>query len=420
MLPPVPLGALAAATLAGLAVGVERQWSGHASGENARFGGLRTFTMIGLVAGVAGWWMTTGLAVAAAVLLSGLVAIIAIAYVAASRRDVDATTEIAALVVVVAGALAGSGQTGLASGITALTVLLLAEKSQLHGLVGRLGATELRAGARFAVMAAVILPLLPGEPLGPFGPFGTIQLRLLWALVLFFSGLSFLGFLARRAFGARHGHAIAGALGGLMSSTSVTLTFARLSREQPASGRMLAAGVMGANVMLFPRVLLATAVLAPPLALSLWPAFLAPVAIGLLLLARGVSADAPAGDAPEDPNPLQVGAALQMAVVFQFVLFVVSLAESWFGSAGLYASAAVLGLTDVDALTVSLSQLATSGTAIPVATAALTLGIFTNTVVKTVIALAVGRGTFRLLATIGLAAMAASLAAGLVVLTSFL
>ncbi len=420
MLTSVPLGALAVATVAGLAVGVERQWSGHASGENARFGGLRTFTMIGLVAGVAGWWMTSGLGTAAAVLLAGLVAIIAIAYVAASHRDIDATTEVAALVVVVAGALAGAGQAAVASGITALTVLLLAEKSQLHGLVGRLGATELRAGARFAVMAVVILPLLPAEPLGPFGPFGTIQLRLLWALVLFFSGLSFLGFLARRAFGAKRGYAIAGALGGLMSSTSVTLTFARLSREHPESGRMLAAGVMGANVMLFPRVLVATAVLAPTLALSLWPAFLAPVAIGVLLLARGVTEEAAPADAPEDPNPLQVGAALQMAVVFQVVLFVVSLAESWFGSAGLYASAAVLGLTDVDALTVSLSQQAMSGTAIPVATAALTLGIFTNTVVKTLIALAVGRGTFRLLATIGLAAMAASLAAGLVLLTSFL
>lgn len=415
----VPVASLAVALLAGLAVGVERQWSGHASGDNARFGGLRTFTMIGLLAGVAGWWLTAGLAGAAAVLLAGAVGIIVVAYGASSRKDVDATTEVAALVVVVAGVLAGWGQTSLASAVTAITVLLLAEKSRLHKLVEHLGATELRAAARFAVMAVVILPLLPAEPLGPFGPFGTIQLRLLWALVLFFSGLSFLGFLARRAFGAKRGYAIAGALGGLVSSTSVTLTFARLSRVHPEHGRMLAAGVMGANVMLFPRVLLATTVLAPALAGAMWPAFLAPVAIGLLLLARGVTTDATPAKVPEDPNPLQIGAALQMAAVFQVVLSVVSMADAWFGSAGLYASAAVLGLTDVDALTVSMAQQANRTGAVEVAAVALTLGIITNTAVKTLIAIVVGRQTFRLLAAIGLAAMAASLVAGLVMMTMF-
>jgi uncharacterized membrane protein (DUF4010 family) len=409
MLTSVPLDALGVATLAGLAVGLERQWSGHASGVNARFGGLRTFTMIGLVAGVAGWWMTAGLTAPAAVLLAGLIGIIVAGYVAGSRRDVDATTEVAAVIVVAAGVMAGMDFTSLAAGMTALTILLLVEKSRLHGLVGRLGAVELLAAARFAVLAAVVLPLLPSEPLGPFGPFGEVRIRQLWALVLFFSGLSFLGYVARRAFGARRGYAIAGALGGLVSSTSVTLTFSRLSRNQPEHGRLLAAGVLGANVMLFPRVLVVTAVLAPALAWSMWPAFLAPMAIGLLLLARDVSAtDAPT-DAPEDKNPLQLGAALQMVVVFQIVLFVVAFAESRFGAAGLYGSAAILGLTDVDALTLSMSQRATAGTPLEVATTALTIGIIANTVVKTGLALVIGRGPFRLYATAGLAAMAATL-----------
>jgi uncharacterized membrane protein (DUF4010 family) len=409
----MPIGALVAATLAGLAVGLERQWSGHASGLNARFGGLRTFTMIGLVAGIAGWWTTAGLMGPATVLLAGTVAIIIVAYFAASRTDIDATTEVAALVVVVAGVLAGAGEVTLASGITALTVLLLVEKSRLHDLVGRLGDVELLAAARFAVMAAVVLPLLPSEPLGPFGPFGEIRIQQLWALVLFFSGLSFVGFLARRAFGPRRGYAIAGALGGLVSSTSVTLTFSRLSRTQPESGRMLASGVLGANVMLFPRVLLASAVLAPTLAWALWPAFLAPVAIGLVLLARGITTHTDDTDAPADQNPLHIAAALQMAVLFQVVLSLVSLAERWFGEAGLYASAGVLGLTDVDALTISMAQRATSGTPVEVAAAALTLGILANTIVKTAIAVVVGRGAFRMLATLGLAAMAASLGAWL-------
>jgi len=410
MLTSVPLDALGVATLAGLAVGLERQWSGHASGVNARFGGLRTFTMIGLVAGVAGWWMTAGLTAPAAVLLAGLIGIIVAGYVAGSRRDVDATTEVSGVVVVVAGVLAGLGHTTLTAGITALTILLLVEKSRLHDLVGRLGAVELLAAARFAVLATVVLPLLPSEPLGPFGPFGEVRIRQLWALVLFFSGLSFLGYLARRAFGARRGYAIAGALGGLLSSTSVTLTFSRLSRSQPDQGRLLAAGVLGANVMLFPRVLVATAVLAPALAWSLWPAFLAPVAVGLILLARGVTPTDTADTPTADQNPLHLGAALQMVVVFQVVLFGVSFAESRFGAAGLYGSAAALGLTDVDALTLSMSQRAMADTPLQVATTALLIGVFANTVVKTGIALVIGRGAFRLYATAGLAALAVTLA----------
>ncbi len=408
----MPLDALVIATLTGLAVGVERQWSGHATGVNARFGGLRTFTMMGLVAGIAGWWLGTGMEGPATVLLAGLVGIVIAAYVSASRGDVDATTEVAALVVVVAGVLAGYGQPTVASAITAVTVLLLAEKSRLHGLVSRLGETELISAARFAVMATVILPLLPADPIWPVGSFEGIRLRQLWMLVLFFSGLSFLGFLARRAWGARRGYAVAGALGGLVSSTSVTLTFSRLSRAHPEAGLALAAGVMGANVTLFPRVLVAAAVLAPSLAAAIWPVFLGPVAIGLLLLARGIRTSDTAHKAPAQDNPLQVSAALQMAVAFQIVLIIVALAEDRFGAAGLFGSAAVLGLTDVDALTVSMAQRAADGADLRAAAAALTLGILSNTIFKAGLALVLGQGVYRGLAFAGLLAMALVLGVG--------
>ena len=403
------------AALGGLAVGTERQWSGHASGANARFAGLRTFTMMGLIAGLSGWWWTVGLAGPAVVLLAGTVVIIALAYFAGSRSDVDATTEIAALVVLAAGVTAGAGQTTVASGIIALTVLLLVEKSQLHRLVGRIGETELLAAARFAAMAAIVLPLLPTE-LGPFGPIGVIRPRQLWALVLFFSGLSFLGFLARRALGAHRGYAVAGVLGGLMSSTSVTLTFSRLSRTGKAEGLALASGVLGANVVLFPRVLLASAVLAPSLAAALWPALVAPVVIGLVLFVRGLRHQgATAGAGASGPgNLLEIRAALQMAVLFQLVLFGVAFAEAQFGAAGLYGSAAVLGLTDVDALTVSMAQRAAADTPAAIAATALTVGVLANTLVKTAIALVVGRGNFRWMATAGLGLLAVALSLSLV------
>ena len=400
------------ATLGGMAVGLERQWSGKAEGPRARFAGLRTFTLLGLVAGLCGWLWNAGLTGPAVIFLAGVSALVVVAYQAASRRDVDGTTEVAAFVVLAAGVLAGSGHDAIASAITALTLLLLVEKRQLHALVAKLDIVEVRAGARFAVMAAVILPLLPE---GPYGPLGGIRPRQLWTLVLFFSGLSFVGYLARRATGPGRGYALAGTLGGIVSSTSVTLTFSRLSRVHPGLARPLAAGVMGANAALFPRVILASLVLAPQVAAALWPGFVLPAAIGAVLLLTSLLDRKHSATAALEKNPLQVWAALQMAGLFQLVLFGMAAATARFGVQGLLGSAAILGLTDVDALTMAISRAAAGGTAAPAyAATAITLGILVNTLVKLGLALAIGRGAYRRYAAIGLTLVATALGGALI------
>jgi len=402
---------LTIATLAGLAVGIERQWSGHAAGPEARFDGIRTFTMLGLVAGVSGWLWAVGLQGPAAVILAGVGALVVAAYIAASKMDVDGTTEVAAFVVLTAGALAGADYAHLASAITALTLLLLVEKKSLHSLVRKLDVVEVRAGTRFAVMAIVILPLLPE---GPYGPWGGVRPRLLWALVLFFSGLSFVGYLARRSLGPSRGYAVAGLAGGLLSSTSVTLTFSRLSRNRLSLDGPLSAGTIGANVVLFPRVLLATVVLAPAVASQLWPLLLPPALVGALLFMRGLrhGGDGPAAE-PEN-NPLQLWSALQMALFFQLVLYGVWGATTWFGQQGLLGSAVALGLADVDALTVSMAQMARDETvAATMAATAIGIGVLSNTCVKLVLASVVGRGRFRVITAAGIGGMAVALAATL-------
>ena len=126
------------ATLGGAAVGLERQWSGHAEGPAARFAGIRTFTMLGAIGGVTGWLWTGGVTAPAAILFAGAVTIVAAGYLAASRHDTDGTTEVAALVVLAAGVIAGIGSVRLASGIIALVTLLLVEKSRVHLLVQRI------------------------------------------------------------------------------------------------------------------------------------------------------------------------------------------------------------------------------------------------------------------------------------------
>lgn len=400
------------ATLGGAAVGLERQWSGHAEGPAARFCGIRTFTMLGAIGGLSGVLWTSGVTVPAAILFAGAVAVIAAAYVAGSRQDIDATTEVVALVVLAAGVLAGVGSIRLASGIIAIAALLLIEKSRLHRAVKRIDDVSLRSGVRFAVMALVILPVLPE---GPYGPFGGVRPRMLWAIVLFFSGLSFAGYIARRIVGPGHGYLATGVLGGLVSSTNVTFTFARMSRESPTLARALAIGTIGANAMLYPRVLVVTTILnaavVAPLAVYLVPPAIVAALIAALGARRASSAAAPD---VEQSNPLQLGAALQMALLFQVVLMAVHVVRGRWGASGIFTSAAVLGLSDVDALTLSMTRDVAQTISVDVAAKAIAIGVLTNTAVKFALAAVLGSGTFRIMACGALGLMAAALGATLV------
>lgn len=399
------------AALGGAAVGLERQWSGHAEGPGARFGGLRTFTMLGAVGGFSGWLWAVGVTAPAALLFAGAVTIVAAAYIAGSRQDIDGTTEVAALVVLAAGVLAGIGSVRLASGIIALATLLLVEKSRLHALVKRIDDVGLRSGVRFAVMALVVLPLLPE---GPYGPLGGVRPRELWALVLFFSGLSFAGYLARRLVGPGHGYFVTGVLGGLVSSTNVTFTFARTSRTDPGLDRALAFGAVGANAMLYPRVLVATAILNPAVVGPLLPYLIPPAVVAALVAAVGAYRPATAA-APEasQQNPLQLAGALQMAILFQAVLMAVHMARELWGSSGIFTSAAVLGLTDVDALTVSMARGLAQTVSPVVAATAIAVGVLTNTAMKLALALTFGSRRFQAIAGGALVLMFGALGAAL-------
>ena len=386
---------LIVAALGGTAVGLERQRSGHADGPAARFAGIRTFTMLGALAGIAGWlWMTGGTALAA-ILLAGAIAITVSAYIVASRQNVDGTTEVSALIVMAAGVLAGMGSMRLASGIIAIEVLLLVEKSRLHALAAQVDDVDLRSGVRFGVMALVILPLLPE---GPYGPFGGVRPRALWAFVLFFSGLSFIGHVMRRVVGPERGYLASGLIGGLVSSTNVTLTFARSSRNQRPLERALAFGAVAANAVLYPRVLAAVAVLSPALVLPVLSYLAAPALIVAAVAAAGLRTrdrGAAASSLLLSRNPLQVSAAVQMAILFQAVLTIVGIARARWGDAGTLATAAVLGLTDVDALTFSMTREVAPKGGLDTAALAIAIGVAANTFVKMTVALILGGPRFR-------------------------
>ena len=285
------------------------------------------------------------------------------------------------------------GWLALASGVIAVCTLLLVEKSQLHALVGRIADEELRAAARFGVMAVVVLPLLPE---GPFGPFGGIRPRELWLLVLFFTGLSFAGYLARRMFGAERGYPFAGLLGGVVSSTNVTFTFARLSRRERVLSGPLALGAIGACTILFPRVAIATLVLDQSVAKALLPYLVVPFAVGIitLYLLWRTNADA-VGPADMPSNPLQIVPALQMARGVSGCAVRRQRRPILLRGGRTAFLRGALGLTDVDALTISMAQTAATGVAAEVAARAIAAGDLMNCLLKMGLAVVLGSSQFR-------------------------
>jgi uncharacterized membrane protein (DUF4010 family) len=405
---------LAVAALGGLAVGTEREWSARERKREHDFAGVRTFLLLGLVGALSSELALLGFAPAGGALFVAGSLLALGAYVFAARRgDLEATTEVAAFVVLGAGALAGCGRIGLASGLFATTALVLMEKTRIHEAVFKLRSEEIEAGLRFAVLALVVLPLLP---VGPYGPDPGLRPRELWGLVLIFSGLSFAGYVALRAAGPSRGYAVAGLLGGLVSSTAVTLDFARRSAKQPELAAGLAAGILAASTLVSVRVVAVALVLAPAVGRAVVP-YLSPLFLAGVLLVLGLLRRTARDEAPTElPNPLALGAALRMALLFQAVLYLLAWSRNALGTTGVLGSAALVGLTDMDALTLAMAKLGADPGQTAIAARALGVGLLSNTLLKAALAAILGAAAVRRVATAGLLLLGAVLGATLLVL----
>lgn len=398
---------LAVAGLGGLAVGIEREWSVVHTRHEQHFAGVRTFFLLGLLGAASALMANAGLVLVGAMLVIAAAALVVVGYAMTSRRsDVGGTTEVAALLVLGGGIFSGLGQLTLASGLFAVITLVLIEKTRLHQFVTLIQSQELVAAARFAVLALVVFPLLPA---GTWGPEPGLRPRELWALVLLFSGLSFTGFLALRLIGAHRGAYMVGLLGGIVSSTATTWHFARESLRQPELGRAMGLGVVAACSVMPLRTLMLILLVNPPVgriaAVYLVPPALVGLGLSWWLHIRRDSTRT--GRVMMPGNPLRFTAAIQMAVIFQVVLFLVHWVQQRFGTHGLLSSAMLVGLTDVDALTYSMIRFGGTAMVPHMAAKALALGVLSNTLFKWAIAATLGQGRFRSVVTSSLLAISA-------------
>ena len=383
---------LVVAILGGAAVGVERQRSGHATGPDARLGGIRTFTLLGTLAGIAGLLIESGQPIPASLLLAGGIAVIVAGYIRASSKDIDATTEVAAIVVLGAGALGGLGFLRLSAALTTLTVLLLAEKPRLHGFVDAARRADDAGGG--AVRGDV-----DRDPAAAAG-------RTVWpgprhqAARAVDARAAVLGHELRRLHRAAHerrGRISADRTPrrpGVVDERHADLR--AIEQGHPQQQGPLAVGAVAASTVLFFRVAVAVAVLNAALLPVLARFLAAPLIVAIIAVALALAIAARIGGRREAlKNPLQLLSAIEMALLFQVVLFAVYYMRQWVGDAGLLVSGFVLGLTDVDALTLSMTRSVSTGTTIESACRAIAMGIVANSIMKTVIAVAIGNRAIR-------------------------
>lgn len=269
------------------------------------------------------------------------------------------------------------GYSELAIGLGVVTAAVLAYKQPLHGFVDKLGWDDVYAGLRLLIATFIALPLLPNQPIDPWGALNPYKL---WLLVILISSLSLVGYVLTRLLGPSRGVALTRLTGGLVSSTAVTLSFSRDARDHPQMTNALAWAVMFLRVPVLVAVVnraLLSQLLIPFVVMAVVVAAFA----ALLYFRDGSVKRGKATGHLEVENPFSLTAAAKFAALFAVVLLAVKIVQEHFPPDGLYAVAALAGLTDVDAITLSMAEFAKTGEA-HVAVVAIVIAALSNTLVK--------------------------------------
>jgi uncharacterized membrane protein (DUF4010 family) len=351
------------ALLIGALIGLEREFIQQKEGQ-PDFAGIRTFSLIALLGAVTAHLAADFGLQLVIVTLGGLILLSVASYLGSVLRagtEEGITTEVAVLLTFLLGALVIWDQPELAGALAVITALLLSLKGSLHEAIRRMSADDLRTTLEFGLVAAVVLPLLPNRTVDPFDVLNPFQV---WLLVVFISGIGFGGYILMKVLGAERGIILASLLGGVVSSTATTISFATRSKETPALSPQFAQAILLASSVMFPRVLVVVLALYPPLlrfiAFPLLVMLITGLALAYLLHRRH---HLERGDDEREvtlSNPLKLSTAIGFGLLFAFVLVIVRLAQTQFGSAGVYVASLITGLTGVDAITLSVTDLASN------------------------------------------------------------
>jgi uncharacterized membrane protein (DUF4010 family) len=387
-----------AALAIGFLIGLQREYAYGGPGREI-FAGERTLALMGLVGCTAAMaadvlaspWPFVGI-----LILIGALIVVA-HFVSAWRGAVGLTTEVAALVTILAGALCYWDYLALAAAIAVVTTVLLSIKLEMDTFVQRITREDVYATLKFAVITAIVLPVLPNQTYGS-PPWDVLNPYKIWLMVVFISGISFLGYVLVKVVGPRQGIGLTGLLGGLVSSTAVTLSFSERSQKETELAKPFALAITVAWTVMFSRVVVEVAVLNVALLRVFWMPMAASAAAGLaycayLYLAQRTDEEGEVSFS----NPFELGPAIKFGLIYGVILLVSKAAQMYLGNTGIYLSSIVAGLTDVDAITLSMAELSRTAGGVDLSTAAraIVLAAMSNTVVKGGIVLSGGSPALR-------------------------
>ncbi len=384
---------LAVALAIGLLIGIERGWKKREAQEGQRIAGVRTYGLLGLLGGCTALLANLIGGVAIGLLFAGLAGSLAAIYIANLRisksTDVSITSLIAALLVFVLGLMSGSGMVVESVAAAVVATIILEYKPVLHRWVNALREDELQAGTKLLLISAVVLPLLPNQGYGPWQALNPYEI---WWMVVLIAAISFAGYFALKIGGARKGAVLTGLLSGLVSSTSLTLHFSRLARQEASMTPLLATGILLACGTMFPRMLLVAGLINH----DMFAAMLIPTAVMALLtytpalLYWWLSSFHDGEPRPNLRNPLELKAAVLFGALLAAIMLLGKALEETLGDMGILLLATASGVADVDAINLSLSRMSLGSLSVQTATQGIIIAAAVNSLVKAGIATVIG------------------------------
>jgi uncharacterized membrane protein (DUF4010 family) len=357
------LGGATVSLLLGLLLGLERE---RAKKTHA-FAGIRTFPLFAVCGYFGALAGAKGMPLALPAVLAVVGGFAIAAYLREPDRTSGVTTEMTAVLAAVLGSAVAMGEVATAAAVGVVATLLLTLKAPLHRIAGAISDDEILAVVKFGLVAVVLLPLLPDRAMGPYG---AIVPRKVGMLVVLISGVSLFGYTLVKLLGGRAGWAIAGALGGLVSSTATTLSFASKARDAGEQARALAVGVILASTILYARGAVVIALMDRELALHLAPRLAVLFVLGCVFAALNHRRQGgEGGEAVTLGNPVELGRAATLAAMFAGLIVLARVAQERMGTAGLWAVGAIGGLVDVDSVAVAAAGVHQGGTTLVAAAA---------------------------------------------------
>ena len=389
----------AAALGIGALIGLEREFIQQKE-DTPDFAGIRTFSLISLLGALSAFLNEDHGIYAFSLALGGIILFALASYIGKvlrNEQEEGITTEVAVVLTFLLGATVMWGKAAVAAALGVIITLLLSMKRTLHDVIRRMKGKDLRAALQFGLVSLVILPVLPNQTIDPWGVVNPFRI---WLLVVFISGISFSGYILMKYMGPEKGLWLSGILGGLVSSTAATLSFTSRCKEAPKLSQRFAHMIILASTIMFPRVLVIVAVVYFPLLKIITLPLLAMTVVSMLvqyfLFIRKKDEEANDGKPLKLKNPLDLTSALIFGLIFAVVLVILQFLQTYFGDAGVYVASALAGLTDVNPITLSVSELAsTEKINLFVAGVSIVLASVMNSISKAVISLSGGSPEIR-------------------------